>query len=116
MIEYTRGRIAFYGSTPPYWPVLELHGFGDLGRKLNVMSKAGRWPEMAAEVSDDVVELFTAIGTYREIAAAIEHRFGGLSDALNVGGTALSSTGIPSDLLADINLIQAWSTGYRTSW
>jgi hypothetical protein len=23
MVEYTRGRIAFYGSTPGYWPVLD---------------------------------------------------------------------------------------------
>src|SRR5580692_9448305 len=31
MVEYTRGRIAFYGSTPAYWPVLDLHDLGDLG-------------------------------------------------------------------------------------
>jgi len=35
--------VAFYGSTPAYWPVLEVHGFHDLGRKLNVMSKTGQW-------------------------------------------------------------------------
>jgi probable F420-dependent oxidoreductase len=116
MIEYTRGRIAFYGSTPAYWPVLELHGFGDLGRKLNAMSKAGRWPDMAGEVPDDVVELFTAIGTHQEIVATIERRFGGLSDALNVGGTALAPSGMPSDLLTDIKRVPARFTGYRTPW
>lgn len=116
MIEYTRGRIAFYGSTPGYWPVLELHGLGDLGRKLNAMSKAGQWADMAAEVSDDVVALFTAIGTYQTIASAIEQRFGGLSDALNVGGTSLAPTGLPPDLLADIKRIPTTFTGYRTAW
>jgi probable F420-dependent oxidoreductase len=116
MVEYTRGRIAFYGSTPGYWPVLELHGLGDLGRKLNAMSKQGKWTEMAAEVSDDVVALFTAIGTYADITAAIEQRFGGLADALNVGGTTLAPTGLPPDLLQDIKCIATPFTGYRTSW
>jgi probable F420-dependent oxidoreductase len=116
MIDYTRGRIAFYGSTPGYWPVLDLHGLGDLGRKLNAMSKAGQWADMAAEVSDDVVALFTAIGTYQTITNAIEQRFGGLSDALNVGGTTLAPTGLPPDLLADIKRIPTNFTGYRTAW
>jgi probable F420-dependent oxidoreductase len=116
MVEYTRGRIAFYGSTPGYWPVLELHGLGDLGRKLNAMSKDGKWAEMAAEVSDDVVSLFAAIGTYQDITAAIERRFGGLSDALNIGGTTLAPTGLPPDLLTDIKRIPVSFTGYRTPW
>jgi probable F420-dependent oxidoreductase len=116
MVEYTRGRIAFYGSTPGYWPVLELHGLGDLGRKLNAMSKVGKWAQMAAEVSDDVVALFTAIGAYAEITAAIERRFGGLSDALNVGGTTLAPTDLPPDLLADIKRIATPFSGYRTAW
>jgi probable F420-dependent oxidoreductase len=116
MVEYTRGRIAFYGSTPGYWPVLDLHGLGDLGRKLNALSKQGKWAEMAAEVSDDVVALFTAIGTYAEIGSAIERRFGGLSDALNVGGTTLAPTGLPPDLLADIKRIPTTFSAYRMPW
>jgi hypothetical protein len=43
LFDWVRYRVAFYGSTPAYWPVFELHGLGDLGRKLNVMSKAGKW-------------------------------------------------------------------------
>ena len=34
-LEWVRYRIAFYGSTPSYWPVLDHHGHSDLGRKLN---------------------------------------------------------------------------------
>ena len=45
MVEWVRYRVAFYGSTPAYWPVLEAHGLHDLGRKLNVMSKAGQWDQ-----------------------------------------------------------------------
>ena len=116
IVEYVRGRIAFYGSTPSYWPVLELHGLGDLGRKLNAMSKAGQWGEMAAEVSDEVVALFTAIGSYAEITSAIELRFGGLSDALSVGAVTPDPSGLPTDLLADIKSIPTPFVGYRTAW
>ncbi|MCG8691673.1 MAG: TIGR03617 family F420-dependent LLM class oxidoreductase, partial [Minwuiales bacterium] len=35
MVEWVRMRIGFYGSTPAYFPVLELHGLEDLGHKLN---------------------------------------------------------------------------------
>ena len=41
-----RGQIAFYGSTPAYRKVLELHGWGDLQDELNRLSKEGRWAEM----------------------------------------------------------------------
>ena len=36
-------QIAFYGSTPAYRPVLDLHGWGDLQTELNRLSKAGEW-------------------------------------------------------------------------
>src|SRR5260370_26889508 len=69
MFEIVRGRVAFYGSTPGYWGVLELHGLGDLGRELNAMSKAGKWNEMAARLPGDVVHLFAAVGAHKEVAA-----------------------------------------------
>jgi len=75
-------QVAFYGSTPAYWPVLEVHGLQELGRKLNVMSKAGQWDAMAREISDDVVRLFTATGTHRELARAVAERFGGAADTV----------------------------------
>jgi len=34
-------QLAFYGSTPAYRPVLELHGWGDLQTELNSLSKHG---------------------------------------------------------------------------
>ena len=43
-----RGQIAFYGSTPAYRPVLDLHGWGDLHERLNRMSRQNAWRDMAA--------------------------------------------------------------------
>jgi probable F420-dependent oxidoreductase len=83
-IEFVRQRIGFYGSTPAYWPVLELHDLADLGHKLNAMSKAGQWTEMAGAVSDDVLELFCARGSHGEIAAEITRHFGGLVDSVGL--------------------------------
>src|ERR1017187_92408 len=40
-------QLAFYGSTPAYRPVLELHGWGDLQTELNTLSKRGAWDAMA---------------------------------------------------------------------
>jgi len=115
MFEIVRGRVAFYGSTPGYWGVLELHGLGDLGRELNAMSKAGQWNQMANRVTDDVVHLFAAVGTHQEIAARIEERFGGLSDALNMRADSSAAGGdVPPDVLQDIKRIATPFAGYQT--
>ncbi|NQW60667.1 TIGR03617 family F420-dependent LLM class oxidoreductase, partial [bacterium] len=42
----TRQQIAFYGSTPAYRGVLDIHGWGGLQDELNTLSKAGKWVEM----------------------------------------------------------------------
>ena len=92
-------RVGFYGSTPSYWPVFETHGLEDLGLKLNSLSKEGRWEDMTAAVSDDVVSLFAAVGRYEEIAAQIEERFGGVADIVALPEDS------PRDLFSDIEKI-----------
>ncbi len=80
--DWVRYRVAFYGSTPAYLPVMSLHGWDDLAQKLNQMSKTGQWKKMAAEVPDDVVDEFGVFATYDELPKAIEERFGGISDTV----------------------------------
>jgi probable F420-dependent oxidoreductase len=114
--EQVRRRVAFYGSTRSYLPILSLHGLDELGRKLHALSLAGRWNEMAAEVSDEVVNIFAATGTYSEIARAIEARFGGLADAIEVNFPADTPPGLQSELLADIRRIPHTFAGFETRW
>ena len=38
-MEWVRKRVAFYGSTRSYLPILSLHGLDELGLKLHAMSK-----------------------------------------------------------------------------
>ena len=45
-IEQVRERVAFYGSTRSYLPILSLHGLDELGQKLHAMSLEGHWNEM----------------------------------------------------------------------
>jgi probable F420-dependent oxidoreductase len=116
MVEWVRVRVAFYGSTPAYWPVLELHGFGDLGRALNALSKEGRWAEMAKAVPDDLVRLFAAIGTHAEIAAAVEARFGGLADAIYASANSALPSDLPPDVLADIRRVPTPFVGFAARW
>ena len=92
LFEWVRTRIGFYGSTPSYWPVFELHGLEDLGLKLNSMSKKGQWNEMTREISDDVVRLFAAVGRHDELVAALKERFGGITDIV----------GLPEDTPPDV--------------
>src|SRR3954447_25323471 len=54
----TKGRIAFYGSTPGYRPVLELHGWGALQDELTKLTKEGRWDEMGSVIDDEVLNTF----------------------------------------------------------
>ena len=82
--EKVRYRVAFYGSTPAYRGVFDIHGVGDLGVKLNQMSKNGEWKDMARQVPDDVLDLFVARAPYEGLAEAIEKRYGGIVDSISV--------------------------------
>src|SRR5580692_4281103 len=58
-----RAQIAFYGSTPAYRPVLELHGWGALHEQLNQLSRRQEWAEMGKLITDDVLSAFAVAGT-----------------------------------------------------
>jgi probable F420-dependent oxidoreductase len=78
----TRQRIAFYGSTPSYRSVLELHGWGDLQTELWTLSKQGRWDEMGALIDDDVLRSFAVVAEPDELATQLAARYGDIADRL----------------------------------
>ena len=71
---------------------------------------------MAAEISDDVVRLFAAIGTHKQIAKAIEGRFGGVADTIALSGGYGLRQDIPSDLIQDLRRIPSPFTRHLTAW
>jgi probable F420-dependent oxidoreductase len=109
--DWVRYRVAFYGSTPAYWPVFEEHGLGDLGRKLNAMTKAGQWDRIAGEVPDDVVHLFAAVGRHDQIVRAIEQRFGGLVDSISASANSAKPSDLPAGVVQDIARIATRTRG-----
>jgi probable F420-dependent oxidoreductase len=113
-IDAVRRRVALYGSTRTYLPILSLHGLDDLGLKLHRLSVEGRWNEMPAEVSDEVVRIFAACGTYREIVAAIEQRFGGLADSIELNFPQSAPAGLQRELLTDIRRIPQLFQGFAS--
>ncbi|TRW46880.1 TIGR03617 family F420-dependent LLM class oxidoreductase [Georgenia yuyongxinii] len=73
-----RAQIAFYGSTPAYRPVLELHGWPGLGEELHTLSVQNRWGEMSGLIDDDVLGAFAVVAEPDDVAAALTSRFGDL--------------------------------------
>ncbi|HEX2214171.1 MAG TPA: TIGR03617 family F420-dependent LLM class oxidoreductase [Mycobacterium sp.] len=77
-----RRLLAFYGSTPAYRPVLDVHGWGDLQPELNAMSKQGRWQEMAKLIDDEMLRTIAACGSPADVAAHIRDRVDGVADQI----------------------------------
>lgn len=72
----TRQQIAFYGSTPAYRGVLELHGWGGLQDELNALSKQGKWVEMGALIDDEILNTFAVVAEPEGIAPELHRRYG----------------------------------------
>ena len=112
MTEWVRYRIGFYGSTPAYWPVLESAGFGELGEKLNHMTKRGQWDELAQQIPDDLLHACTVVGRHDEIAGIVASRYAGLSDTLQASASYETPSDLPSDLLQDLRRIPSVFAGF----
>ena len=72
----TRQQIAFYGSTPAYRGVLDIHGWGGLQDELNTLSKQGKWVEMGNLITDDILNTFAVTGEPESIAPELHRRYG----------------------------------------
>jgi probable F420-dependent oxidoreductase len=69
-------QIAFYGSTPAYRGVLEVHGWGALQSELNAMSKRGEWDAMGACITDEILDQFAIVARPDEVPGRLKKRYG----------------------------------------
>ena len=83
-MQFVKQQIAFYGSTPAYRPVLELHGWGDLHDALNAMSKRGEWDAMAGLIDDEVLCAFAIVDTPERALAELRRRYGDVVTRITV--------------------------------
>jgi probable F420-dependent oxidoreductase len=78
-----RQQIAFYGSTPSYRTVLDIHGWGELGVELNTLSRGtdpDRWEKMGDLIDDEVLRTFAVIAEPDALGPALLERYGDIVD------------------------------------
>jgi probable F420-dependent oxidoreductase len=80
--ERVRMQIAFYASTRTYKPVLDAHGWGETGLRLNEKAAKGDWGGMAKEITDEMLTEFAVTGAPDEIPGLLKAKYGGLVDRL----------------------------------
>jgi probable F420-dependent oxidoreductase len=97
-----KGQIAFYGSTPAYRPVLELHGWGDLQDELNRLSKEGRWAEMGDLIDDDMLATFAVVAPLDRVAGALKDRWGDVLHRLSFYAPYDTDRAQWDDVIADL--------------
>ncbi len=83
-LEAVRGQLAFYGTTPAYLPIFELHGYGDLHPELKRMARTDRWTEMAGLIDDDLIRTIAVVGEPAQIAPQLRDRLAGISDSVSL--------------------------------
>lgn len=86
--DAVRGQLAFYGSTPAYRGVLDLHGWGGLHEELHRLSTSNGWAEMPRLIDDEVLHAFAVVADPQEVGVAVRERYAGLVDRVSIGTTA----------------------------
>ncbi len=76
-------QIAFYGSTPNYRPVLDLHGWGEMQTELNRLSKLGEWEAMGNCIDDEILNTLAVVTEPTNVAKELHARFGDTVDRLS---------------------------------
>lgn len=102
-----RRLLAFYGSTPPYYGVLDLHGWSGVGPALNAMTKQGRWAEMPDLITDAMMDAFCVIGAPDEIPDRIAERCTGLVDRLTLYAPYPAAPEMWADVVTGIKRLPA---------
>lgn len=106
-VAAVRRQIAFYGSTPAYRSVLDLHGWGPLADELNRLSLTPdpqRWDAMARLIDDDVLSAFAVIGDLPTVARELNRRFRGVVDRIALAPDAVAD---PSALPLLVDAVHA---------
>ena len=80
--EAIRLQLAFYGATPSYSRIFEVHGRNDLTARLGAALRTGDQSKMAAEIDDELVDAFSVTATWDGLADALLRRFDGLADRI----------------------------------
>ena len=98
----TRQQIAFYGSTPAYRGVLDIHGWGGMQDELNTLSKQGKWVEMGTLIDDEVLNTFAVVGEPETVAPELHRRYGDIIQRISFYAPYKTDPARWSKVLADL--------------
>jgi hypothetical protein len=97
-----REQIAFYGSTPAYRPVLELHGWAGLGDQLHELSLQGRWQDMGTIIDDDVLHAFAVVAEPGAVAAELLRRYGDVMTRMSLYTPYAADPVVTAQIVGDL--------------
>ncbi|MEE2767597.1 MAG: TIGR03617 family F420-dependent LLM class oxidoreductase [Actinomycetota bacterium] len=97
-IRGARFNLAFYGSTPAYRVTLETHGWEELQPELNRLTKEGRWEDMAALITDEVLHTIAVVGSPAEVGQQLVDRYADVAERLGLSVPYPA----PMDLLTEV--------------
>lgn len=81
-IERHRQILAFLYSTPAYGRTLDLYGWTGLGDRLRALTREGRWGELDALVTDEIIDALVPHAVYADLPETLLHRLGGVADGV----------------------------------
>ena len=102
-----RKKLAFYGSTPAYRPVLDLHGWGDLQDELRGMSLRGEWDAMADRITEEQLHTLAIVGTSTEVAQSLVEQYDGLCAWVSPYTPDVEVTDLVDRVVAEVRLLGA---------
>jgi probable F420-dependent oxidoreductase len=74
-----QARLAFYGSTPGYGVAFDASGWPGLGEELGRLQRERKLDQMAAVITDDIVDAFAITSTWDELPARLIGRYDGIA-------------------------------------
>ncbi len=84
-LAFAREQIAFYASTPSYRRVMRLHGWEKTAEELSALAASGRWEDMPALITDDILAAFVVHAeNAATLAQALKARYQGIAQRLTL--------------------------------
>jgi len=80
--QRARFQIAFYGSTPAYAGVFELHGWSGVSEELTKLQRAGDFQAMAKLITDDMLAFYAVTSNWDDLPGCLLEKYGGVASRL----------------------------------
>lgn len=77
-----KSQIAYYSTASAYHKILDFHGWEGLGPELQGLARAGKQAEMAACITDAMLEEWAIVSTYDRLADTIRAKCDGLFNTI----------------------------------